>query len=52
MRKFSLAEDWTPVKLDVAVEIPQVIDLSFMKAGGKQADEVLMSDQVTVEPGK
>ncbi|XP_057375327.1 ubiquitin carboxyl-terminal hydrolase 5-like [Daphnia carinata] len=45
LRKFTLAEDWTPVKLDVAVEIPLVIDLSFMKADGKQTNEVLMSDE-------
>lgn len=52
MRKFTLAEDWTPVKLDVAVEIPLVIDLSFMKADGKQTNEVLMSDDITGQLGK
>lgn len=35
------------MKLDVAVEIPHVIDLSFMKATGQQNDEVIMPDQVT-----
>nr|CAG4639793.1 EOG090X0181 [Daphnia pulex] len=48
LRKFTLAEDWTPVKLDVAVEIPHILDLSFMKASGQQPDEILMSDQVSV----
>nr|CAH0100310.1 unnamed protein product [Daphnia galeata] len=47
LRKFTLAEDWSPVKLDVAVEIPQILDLSFMKASGQQPDEILMPDQVT-----
>jgi ubiquitin carboxyl-terminal hydrolase 5/13 len=47
LRKFTLAEDWTPVKLDVAVEIPHILDLSFMKASGQQPDEILMSDQVS-----
>nr|CAG4636782.1 EOG090X0181 [Ceriodaphnia reticulata] len=45
LRKFTLAEDWTPVKLDVAVEIPQVLDLSFMKGSGQQSGETLMVDQ-------
>lgn len=47
LRKFTLAEDWTPVKLDVAVEIPQTIDLSFMKGNGQQSGEVLMTDQAS-----
>nr|CAG4634620.1 EOG090X0181 [Alona affinis] len=45
LRKFTLAEDWTPVKLDVAVEIPQTLDLSWMKGNGPQSGEVIMTDQ-------
>ena len=45
LRKFDLAADWTPVKLDVAVEIPQTLDLSFAKAKGKQPDEVSLPEQ-------
>ena len=52
LRKFTLAKDWSPVKLDVAVEIPQILDLSFMKASGQQPDEILMPDQVTGELNK
>ena len=44
MRKFKHAEDWTPVKIDVAVDIPHIIDLSFMKGTGQQSDEIIMAD--------
>lgn len=47
LRKFTLAEDWTPIKLDVAVDVPQVLDLSFMKGNGPQAGEVLMSEEAS-----
>lgn len=53
LRKFTLAEDWTPRKLDVAVEIPQTLDLSWMKSSGHQNGEVLMTEQAsetTTEP--
>ena len=45
MRKFSFANDWTPVKLDVALQVPQTLDLSWMKSTGKQSDEILMTEQ-------
>nr|CAG4638254.1 EOG090X0181 [Cyclestheria hislopi] len=45
LRKFTLAEDWTPKKLDVAVEVPQFLDLSWMKSSGQQSGEVLLSEQ-------
>jgi len=45
LRKFTLAEDWTPRKMDVAVEIPQTLDLSWMKSSGLQNGEVPMPEQ-------
>lgn len=45
LRKFTLAEDWTPRKMDVAVEIPQTLDISWMKSSGQQNGEILMPDQ-------
>nr|CAG4646818.1 EOG090X0181 [Megafenestra aurita] len=49
LRKFTLAEDWTPKKLDVAIEVPQIIDLSFMKGCGQQNGEVLMPDEASTD---
>jgi hypothetical protein len=45
MRKFTFASDWTPEKLDVALEVPHTLDLSWMKSTGKQSDEILMVEQ-------
>jgi len=52
LRKFTLAEDWTPRKLDVAVEIPTTLDLAWMMSGGgPQPGEVVMVDDSTGTPG-
>lgn len=34
LKKFTLREDWTPVKLDVAVEIPDQLDINFLRGSG------------------
>nr|CAG4643021.1 EOG090X0181 [Ilyocryptus agilis] len=47
LRKFTLAADWTPVKLDVAVDIPQTLDLAWMKSSGQQIGEVLLPDSAS-----
>jgi ubiquitin carboxyl-terminal hydrolase 5/13 len=39
MKKFTLREDWVPIKLDVAVEMPDVLDLSLLRATGPQPEE-------------
>lgn len=44
LKKFTLREDWTCVKLDVAVEIPDVLDLSNLRSTGLQPNEELLPD--------
>lgn len=44
LKKFTLREDWTCVKLDVAVEIPDILDLSNLRSTGLQANEELLPD--------
>lgn len=44
LKKFTLREDWTCVKLDVAVEIPDQLDLSSLRATGQQPNEELLPD--------
>ncbi|XP_071446466.1 ubiquitin carboxyl-terminal hydrolase 5 [Hetaerina americana] len=39
LKKFTLRENWTSVKLDVAVEMPDEIDLASLAALGPQPDE-------------
>jgi ubiquitin carboxyl-terminal hydrolase 5/13 len=40
LKKFCLGEDWTPKKLDVAVEMPLDLDLSVLKAKGPQPEDI------------
>jgi len=39
LKKFYVAEDWTPKKLDVFVEVPDVINLKFLRGNGLQSNE-------------
>lgn len=44
LKKFTLREDWTCVKLDVAIEIPDQLDLSALRSTGQQPNEELLPD--------
>ncbi|XP_015111541.1 ubiquitin carboxyl-terminal hydrolase 5 [Diachasma alloeum] len=46
LKKFNVSEDWTPIKLDVAVEMPDILDLNLLRGTGKQADEELLPESV------
>lgn len=39
LKKFTLRADWTPIKLDVAVECPDELDLSFLRGTGLLPNE-------------
>lgn len=52
LRKFTLAEDWTPVKIDVAIDVPHTLDLSWMKGNGPQSGEVLMTEEASTPPAE
>jgi len=44
LKKFCLGEDWTPQKLDVSVDMPFDLDISALRAKGKQPEEVELPD--------
>ncbi|CAI9088609.1 OLC1v1022989C2 [Oldenlandia corymbosa var. corymbosa] len=44
MRKFVLEAGWVPKKLDVYVDVPDIIDLSFMRSSGRQPGEELLPE--------
>lgn len=39
MRKFTISEDWTPKKLDVSIDVEQILDLSHLRGTGLQPGE-------------
>lgn len=44
LKKFTLHEDWTSVKLDVAVDIPDILDLSSIRGNGQLPHEELLPE--------
>lgn len=50
LKKFTLREDWTCIKLDVAVEIPDFLDLSAFRSTGLQPNEELLPDLDSAPP--
>nr|AAG42755.1 ubiquitin-specific protease 14 [Arabidopsis thaliana] len=49
MRKFVMEEGWVPKKLDVYIDVPDVIDISHMRSKGLQPGEELLPDAVPEE---
>ncbi|XP_049873655.1 ubiquitin carboxyl-terminal hydrolase 5 [Pectinophora gossypiella] len=50
LKKFTIKEDWTPAKLDVAVEMPWEMDLSCLRGRGPQPDEQPLPDSAPETP--
>ncbi|XP_076283534.1 ubiquitin specific protease 5 [Lasioglossum baleicum] len=50
LKKFTVKDDWTPVKLDVAVEMPDMLDLSSLRGNGLQPTEELLPETGSSEP--
>ncbi|BES96659.1 ubiquitin carboxyl-terminal hydrolase [Nesidiocoris tenuis] len=44
LKKFMLREDWTQMKLDVSVGMPEVLDLSNLRGLGQQPGEELLPE--------
>lgn len=49
LKRYYLAEDWTPKKLDACVPMPQDLDLSRLRGSGPAEGEVLMTDAAPAE---
>lgn len=48
LKKFTLRQDWTPIKLDVSVEMPEDIDIEYLRGNGPQEGENLIPDSSSV----
>lgn len=48
LKKFTLREDWVPIKLDVSIEMPDVIDISMLRGSGLQPGEELLPELDTL----
>lgn len=45
-----MREDWVPIKLDVAVEMPDILDLSPLRGAGPQPGEEPLPEIVGSPP--
>ncbi|KAH9612030.1 hypothetical protein KSS87_022005, partial [Heliosperma pusillum] len=45
MRKFVMEDGWVPKKLDVYIDVPDIIDISHMRSRGLQPEEELLPDE-------
>ncbi|KAK3040286.1 hypothetical protein RJ639_028201 [Escallonia herrerae] len=55
MRKFVMEEGWVPKKLDVYIDVPDIIDISNMRSKGHQPGEELLPEaapESEAEPNK
>ncbi|XP_050419844.1 ubiquitin carboxyl-terminal hydrolase 5 isoform X2 [Adelges cooleyi] len=50
LKKFSLREDWTPIKLDCAVEMPEQLDIGHLKGNGPQEGENILPETIDAPP--
>jgi len=44
LKKFKLRQDWVPIKLDVSVEMPDEIDIEYLRGNGPQDGENLLPE--------
>ncbi|XP_075476626.1 ubiquitin carboxyl-terminal hydrolase 14-like [Primulina tabacum] len=51
MRKFVLDSGWVPKKLDVYIDVPDMIDISHMRSKGLQPGEELLPDNASLDDG-
>ncbi|XP_015606873.1 ubiquitin carboxyl-terminal hydrolase 5 [Cephus cinctus] len=50
LKKFTVKDDWTPIKLDVAVEMPDFLDLNAIRGFGLQPGEELLPESADSAP--
>ena len=44
-KKFEFAPDWTPIKLDVSLQVPEILDMSELRGNGKKPSEQELPDE-------
>lgn len=48
LKKFTLREDWVPIKLDVSVEMPEELDISHLRGNGPQDGESILPETLGI----
>uniref|UniRef100_A0A2S2NUA3 Ubiquitin carboxyl-terminal hydrolase n=1 Tax=Schizaphis graminum TaxID=13262 RepID=A0A2S2NUA3_SCHGA len=50
LKKFTLRHDWVPIKLDVSVDMPEDIDIEYLRGNGPQEGENLIPETSDAPP--
>lgn len=50
LKKFTLREDWVPIKLDVAMDMPDILDIAPLRGAGPQPEEEPLPELVGSPP--
>lgn len=45
-----MREDWVPIKLDVSVEMPDLLDISMLRGAGPRPEEELLPEPESQPP--
>jgi len=48
LKKFTLREDWVPIKLDVSVDMPEEINIEYLRGNGPQEGEHLLPESASM----
>lgn len=44
LKKFAIRADWVPIKLDVSVQMPALLDITHLRGNGPKSDEQLLPE--------
>lgn len=50
LKKFTIREDWTEIKLNVAIEVPDLLNLTHLRGVGIKQDESELPELLTLPP--
>lgn len=50
--KFGIGQDWVPMKYDISIDMPEILDLSVLKGFGLQPGEELLPETPAPVKGK
>ncbi|KAF7269329.1 hypothetical protein GWI33_017650 [Rhynchophorus ferrugineus] len=50
LKKFTLRDDWVPIKLDVSIEMPDELDISMLRGRGPQPEEEMLPEPEEAPP--
>jgi ubiquitin carboxyl-terminal hydrolase 5/13 len=51
-RKFELGPDWSPIKVDISLRVPDELDMGKFRGSGRKESEVELSEETVPAPAR